>query len=138
MELALDGIWKSGLRGRASYTYQEAEDEATHSWLSNSPRNLGKLQVSVPLWRDKFFAGLEYLYVGRRETDLGTSADGYSLVNITLFSQNIVKGLEFSVGVYNLLNHEFDDPAPQAPSPHLQDVIPQDGRSFRVKLTYRF
>jgi iron complex outermembrane receptor protein len=138
VELSLDGFWKSGIRGRASYTYQEAEDEATHDWLSNSPRHLGKLQVSVPLWKDKVFGGLEFIYVSRRETDLGTSAGDYSLLNFTIFSHNIVKGLEFSVGVYNLLDREFDDPAPQSPFPHLQDVIPQDGRSFRVKLTYRF
>ena len=62
-------------------------------------------------------------------------AGDYGIVNLTLFSQNLVKGLELSGGVYNLLDREYEDPATPR---HKQDVIEQDGRAFRVKLTYRF
>ena len=65
----------------------------------------------------------------------GEDAAGYGIVNFTLFSQNLIKGLEISASVYNILDRRYDDPASRF---HVQDVIQQDGRSFRVKVTYRF
>ena len=62
-------------------------------------------------------------------------AGGYGVINLTLFSQNLIKNVEFSASVYNLLNHLYADPASDF---HIQDIIEQDGRTFRIKLTYRF
>ena len=145
VELALDGFWPNGLRGRASYTFQETENSSTGKVMPDSPKHLGKLNLSVPLLKDKIFAGVEFLYVSKRTTmHLGTDvqgedATGYGIVNLTLFSQNLIKGLELSASVYNLLDRRYFDPATQGQGrTHLQDVIEQDGRTFRVKLTYRF
>ena len=145
IEVSLDGFWPSGLRGRASYTFQETEDRSTGRVLPDSPRHLGKLNLSVPLLKEKIFAGVEFQLVSKRTTShFGTDVEGepasaYGVVNLTLFSQNLVKGLEFSASVYNLLDRRYSDPATQTPDrPHAQDLIEQDGRSFRVKLTYRF
>jgi iron complex outermembrane receptor protein len=145
VELGLDAFWSSGVRGRASYTFQETRDTATGEVLTDSPRHLGKLNLSVPLWKDKVFAGLEFQYVSKRTTtqldpntltvEPGADAGGYGVVNLTLFSQNLVKGLDISASIYNLLDRSYSDPS--TPD-HLQNVIPQDGRTFRVKLTYRF
>jgi outer membrane receptor protein involved in Fe transport len=55
--------------------------------------------------------------------------------NLTLYSQNLVKNLEFSASVYNLFDATYFYPASRF---HLQDTIEADGRSFRLKLTYRF
>jgi len=72
---------------------------------------------------------------GEPVTVQGVTAGGYGIVNLTLFSRNIIKNLEFSASVYNLLNRQYSDPASVF---HTQDVLAQDGRSFRLKLTYRF
>ncbi len=53
----------------------------------------------------------------------------------TLFSQRIVKGLEILASVYNLFDTDYAHPACTG---HAQDLIWQDGRSFRIKATYRF
>ena len=53
----------------------------------------------------------------------------------SLFSQHLLKGLEVSGSVYNLLDKRYSDPATPF---HLQDLIERDGRTFRVKVTYRF
>ena len=144
VELALEGSWPSGVRGRASYTFQETEDHSTGHVLTDSPEHLGKVNLSVPLWKDKIFAGLEFIYMSSRTTVYQTSsgtlaagadAAGHGLVNFTLFSQNLVKGLEVSASVYNLLDRRYSNPSSAF---HQQDLIEQDGRSFRVKLTYRF
>lgn len=135
VEAELQGRTPWGLIGRVSYTYQETEDRQTDRSLADSPRHLGKLNVSVPLLKEKIFAGLEFQYTSRRTTVKGTSASGFGTVNFTLFSRNLAKGLELSASVYNLLDRSYGDPAS---SFHSQDVIERDGRAFRVKLTYRF
>ncbi len=144
VELSLDGFWPSGLRGRVSYTFQETEDTTTGQVLTDSPRHLGKLNLSVPLVKEKVFAGLEFQYTSVRTTtritptgtrEAGSDASGFGIVNFTLFSQNLVKGMELSAGVYNVLDRKYGDPSTPF---HQQDIIEQNGRTFRLKLTYRF
>ena len=145
-ELALEGKWKDGIQGRLSYTLQHTEDRETHRGLVDSPTHMVKFNISAPLWRDKIFAGLEVQYTSARhtvftvlsppgQTDIGADAPGYAVVNLTLFSQNLLKNLEASASVYNLLDTTYYDPASRL---HLQNTIAQDGRTFRLKLTYRF
>jgi iron complex outermembrane receptor protein len=148
MELALEGFWAIGIRGRASYSLQNTRN-TTVAWdMPDSPNQMVKFNLSVPLVRDKVFAGVEWLYSSNRRslhtttdgngqplTVQGENAAGFGVVNLTLFSQNLIKNLEFSASVYNVLDHQYSDPAS---SFHTQDLIQQDGRTFRLKLTYRF
>jgi iron complex outermembrane receptor protein len=148
MELALDGIWPNGIRGRASYSLQYTKNESLSWDMPDSPNNMVKVDLSVPVIKDKVFAGLEFQYISSRDslttitsssgqpvTVQGAQADGYAVVNFTLFSQNLVKNLDVSASVYNLLNKQYSDPASQF---HLQNVISQNGRTFRLNVTYRF
>ena len=135
VELELRGMWDSGLRGRINYTYQDAKSDETDQTLVNSPRHRATLNVMVPLYRDKLFGGLEVQYTGSRKTLAGKDVDDFFVTNLTLFSKNLIKGLELSGSVYNLFDKKYADPAGRE---HLMDTIPQDGRSFRVKLTYAF
>jgi iron complex outermembrane receptor protein len=135
VEFELEGKYPGGLLARASYTLQRAEDADTGAELSGSPRHLAKLNLSVPLYRDKIFSGLEVQYESRVKTLSGSKADDFVILNWTLFSQRLVKGLELSASVYNLLDTKYGYPGARD---HLQAVIPQDGRGFRVKLTYKF
>lgn len=143
VEVALSGNWK-GIIGRASYTLQETEYRSTGNRLADSPEQLIKCNISVPIIKEKVFAGLEYQYTSRRDTvfatPMGTTlsgedAVGFSVVNATLFSQNLIKNLELSASIYNLLDQRYFDPSTRF---HEQDLIEQDGRSFRLKMTYRF
>src|SRR5438034_9112399 len=116
--------------------------------LPDSPNHPFKSNLRVPVVRDKLFAGVEFRYASERMslhnttdssgqpiTVQGEDAASYGIVNLTLFSQNLVKNLEFSATIYNLLDRKYSDPASRY---HTQDLIEQDGRSFRVKMTYRF
>jgi outer membrane receptor for ferrienterochelin and colicins len=144
VDLALEAFWLGGVRGRASCTFQQTYDSSTGEVLTDSPQQLAKLNLSVPLLKDRLFAGVEFLYEGERTTThltptgalvAGGNAAPYGVVNLTLFSQNLLKGLDLSASVYNLLDWDYSDPSSLG---HRQDLIAQDGRSFRVKLTYRF
>lgn len=143
-ELALEGIWEHGVRARVSYTLQHTENRDTGDGLPDSPMHLVKANVSVPVFRDKIFAGLELQYFSYSHTVFtdaagntqpGTDAPGYAVLNFTLYSHNLVKNLDASASVYNLLDHQYDVPASRF---HEQSVISQDGITFRLKLTYHF
>jgi len=135
VELELQGFWSSGWRGRVSYTLQDTEFHQPGVFRSDSPKHLGKFNVIAPLLKEKIFAGVEFQYTSTRLTLQGTETSGFGVVNLTLFSQNLLKGLELSGSIYNLLDRRYSDPA----TPFLvEEVIPRDGRTFRVKLTYRF
>jgi iron complex outermembrane receptor protein len=135
LEAELEGLLASGLRCRLSYSFQQTEDRATGRTLSDSPEHLGKFNLSVPVLKDKLFASLELQYTSSRLTLAGTTADGFGLVNLTLLSQQLIKGVEASVSLYNVLDQRYGDPATPG---HLQEVLERDGRTVRFKLTYRF
>jgi outer membrane receptor for ferrienterochelin and colicins len=144
MELALQGNWATGLRGRASYTLEKTENRSGGPDFPDSPEHLLKLNVSVPVLRDKIFASLECQFTSSRHTVystldgltvVGQDTPSFGVLNVTLFSQNIVKNLELSASLYNVLDNSYADPSSRS---HQQDQILQNGRSFRLKLTYRF
>jgi iron complex outermembrane receptor protein len=134
-ELELGKSWDGGLKGLIGYTYQETENKQTGETVTNSPRHLIKANLTVPLLRDKIFAGLEEHYTSERRLLDGTDAGSFFLTNLTLSAQNFIKGLELSAGVYNLFGVKYEDPASRE---HTQSAIEQDGRVFRLKLTYKF
>jgi outer membrane receptor for ferrienterochelin and colicins len=133
-ELELEARYASGFVARASYALQRTTDEKGAE-LSNSPRHLAKLNLICPVYSDKLFADLEVQYESAVRTLSGNRADGFAVANFTLYSRELVKGLEISTSVYNLFDTHYGYPGATEQS---QDVIPQDGRSFRAKITYKF
>src|SRR5262249_31850098 len=118
-ELAMEGTWTGGGRTRASYTYAEARDRETHEILTDSPRHLGKFNITVPLIGERLSAAVEAQIASARQSSLtvlnpdpnvpgvitlrGSDAAGYGTINVTLMSRNLVKNLDISLSVYNLL-----------------------------------
>ena len=135
VELTLSGRWNNGLRARTSYAYVEAENEATGATLVNSPRHLAKFNLSAPVLAETLFAGLEVQYNSKSKTLADDYTDDFVLTNLTLTYSGPSKRLEIAAGLYNLFDVEYAHPAF---GEHTQDVIEQDGRAFRIKLTYRF
>ena len=135
IELEISKKWESGLEGRAAYSFQAAQNEQTGERLTNSSKHLAKLNLTVPFIKEKLFLGMEEQYASKRKTLANREADAFFITNMTLYSQNLLKGMEISGSVYNLFNEHYGDPAG---AEFRQDVIEQDGRSFRIKLTYKF
>lgn len=134
IELAMKGKWK-GLEGTISYALQEADNAQTGERLTNSPKHLAKLNLIVPLIKDKLFLGLEEQYMSKRKTLENRYTNSFYITNLTIFSQKIAKGLEVSGSVYNLFDEKYSDPGS---GEHVQDTIEQDGVNFRFKITYLF
>jgi outer membrane receptor for ferrienterochelin and colicins len=135
VELLLDGKWDNGIRGRISYAFQDARDVAADEWLVNSARHLAKLHLLFPLVREKVFFGVEEQYTSRKKTGSGGRTGDFFVTNLTLSTRNLLHDFELSASVYNLFNTGYHVPASEE---HVQESIRQDGRSFRVKATWRF
>lgn len=135
VETELHARFESGLQGRLSYTWSDARNDVTDERLPNSPEHLGKFNLSVPLWRKNIFLSPEVQLMSQRQTLDGGEVGGFWIANLTLFARELVPGLEASASVYNLFDQRYRDPASRD---FLQRSIQQDGRTFRLKLTWRF
>jgi outer membrane receptor for ferrienterochelin and colicins len=135
IEVEVEGNWSNGLKGRISYSHTKTQDIITGASLINAPANLVKLNVILPLIREKLFLGIEEQYTDKRKTLADNLSGSYMTTNATLFSDNLYNGLELSCSIYNLFNKRYSDPGA---AEHLQDTIEQDGRTFRLKLVYSF
>lgn len=134
-EFTVEGKWPSGLEGRVSYAVQTTRNHQMDQTLTNSPQHLVKTNVIVPVVGDKLFAGFEGRYTSSRLTLAGNNASPFYILNLSLFSQRIVTGWELSAHINNLVDQKYGYPGS---GEHRQDVIDQDGRTFWVKLKYRF
>ncbi|MBH0203248.1 MAG: TonB-dependent receptor, partial [Nitrospira sp.] len=93
-ELTVEGKWPSGFEGRVSYAIQTSRNNQMDHMLTNSPQHLVKTNVIVPIIEDKLFAGFEGRYTSSRLTLLGNDTSPFYILNLSLFSQRIVKGWE--------------------------------------------
>ena len=125
-------------RVRVAYSWQRARDAASQQPLANSARHLVKAQWSGaigdsdgPAWmRGRY--GIEAIGIGPRRT-LASRLPGHMLANLNYVTR--VAGTELSFGVYNLFGKRYADPA----SFEIRDdALAQDGRTYRLKLTYAF
>jgi outer membrane receptor for ferrienterochelin and colicins len=134
MELEAEGAWRGGIHTLASYTYQNVRNYPDHTRLSNSPRNLFRTQVTGPIVPRLLFFGAEGLYTGDRLTIRNHVAQGAFIGNLTLTTRQVSRA-KVSVTIGNLLNQKYVDPGAEE---HPCDVIQQQGRTVRAKLTWRF
>jgi iron complex outermembrane receptor protein len=138
IEAGLAGRWNDGIEGRVSGAVQRAEDEDSGERLPNSPPYTLQANAIAPLYAGKLFAGAEGQYIGRREPSRpahATPAGGYAVFNLTIYGRELLPGVDASATLYNLLDRNYSD---LGGAEHLQELIPQDGRSFRLKVTASF
>lgn len=134
-EAEIEGRWDNGILARASYTRQQAISDIDGKQLVNSPANVFKGHLTLPLYRDKVFGSIELLYASDRLTLLRNRTGSACLVNTTLFSRNLLPNLEASASVFNLFNQKYATPG--GPE-HLQDSLIQNGRTFLLKSPIAF
>lgn len=135
VELEWQADWAHGFHTRLSYALQRAEESTHGEELSHSPRHLAKANLLVPIYRDRVTAGFEVQYAAEVRALNGDTVDGFVVANLTLFSRELAKNLDLSASIYNLFDAGYALPVS---ADHVQSAILQEGRSFRVKLVYRF
>jgi outer membrane receptor for ferrienterochelin and colicins len=156
VELELKSKLSSGLEGEMSYTFQDVKNPLTDSSLPDSPRNLGKMRLGVPLFHQFLTSSIEAQYQSRSlatypfaslvpTQDIGgLSEAAFSSppvsLNLTLLSRELWRGCSLSASAYNLVGRPMSDPlAGYWEQTHLvagNSLLPEDRRTFRVKLMW--
>jgi iron complex outermembrane receptor protein len=134
IEFELAAKWPGGLEGGLTYSLQSSRSVATGDVLANSPRQLAGMNLSVPMIQKRLFASVDAQYVSERRTIAQTELGGFLVMNLTFFSRKIAKNIDLAGGLYNLFDKRYAD---SGGLEHVEASIPQDGRSFRIKVTYR-
>ena len=135
VQLVLNAIWPSGRSAQINYTYERPMDTLTRSVLHNVPAHLANANLFIPFLSKRLSAGLNLHYASSRRTLAGNKAQGFVLTNLTLSSNRFLGGFELSGSIYNLFDKRYGY---LGSDEHRQDIIYQDGRTVRVKLTYTF
>jgi len=132
LEFEISGRFHAGWQISASDSFQNSYGP---TFVINAPHHLAKANVSAPLWRGKLFASFNGQYTSRMSSTLGPVTGGFGVVNATLLARRITSNLDLSANVENLFDKRYGEPG----GLELREAaIPQDGRSFRGRLTYRF
>ena len=133
IELGLEMNRGHGLTGQLTCSLQDTEDRATGTELTNSPQQMAKLQLRAPLAGKTLTGALDAQYLSSRKTLAGNIAPGYVVTNLALLVPHMLGRFAVSATLYNLFDTKYGSPVSDGYS---QDVVQQDGRSFRVKTTW--
>jgi len=117
-----------------SVSYQHPRD-SSDGVVPNSPAWLGKMNFSTPLATSGLSLGYELQYSSKRAALDGSDVDGNWQSNLNLNTDKIVPGLDVSLSLYNLFDVRYAYPSSRN---NWQSVLDQDGRSVRVKVSYKF
>ena len=151
VELELERNWERGIRTRASVAWQRAQG-ADGAPLPNSPRVLGKVNLTFPVLADSMRVGFEGQYIGRRlaliqeawgsgEIPEQRRLGGVSLANMTLSSERKWYGFSALLSVRNLFDRRYDVVSPfdwRPDSDIPQDTLRMDGRTYWLQLSCDF
>ena len=78
---------------------------------------------------------MDILYVSKIATLAGPYTGAYVVPNFTLFRRSVSDKWELSASLYNAFNQRYADPVGNGLA---ENEIVQDGRTFRIKVGYRF
>ena len=135
LELGLEVNRGHGLEGQLSYSLQRTEDRATSTTLTNSPGQMVQAQLRSPIPGTGVIAAMDAQYMSDRRTVAGNVAGAHTLTNFSLFAPRTLGRFDLSATVYNVFGTRYGDPVREG---FAQDVIAQDGRSFRVRTTLHY
>jgi outer membrane receptor for ferrienterochelin and colicins len=135
IEWELEGKFPSGVIARGSYTLQRAKEETTHVELTSSPRQLAKLNVSVPVMKTGMYSNLELQYHSSSRTLAGAASPSFVLTNLSFTTDKLWSDIELSASINNVFSADHVYPAAEE---HLQDTLELNGRTFEGKLVVRF
>jgi iron complex outermembrane receptor protein len=131
-ELESEWQWPGNKLLRFSYTWQSAKDDQGRN-MPNVPRNIGKLQVSCPLYNEKLRASVALRHIGKRTSLDYNNVGGYTVTDLTLDSLRTFSVFTLTLAIRNLfetgyghVDYTFDG----------ADTLEQDGRTLWLSLKY--
>lgn len=134
LEFELTAKSSSNWTARTSYVFTNVQEGEAASIANNAPTHVAKFAGIAPL-SSHASLGLETLFTSRQTSFQGSSIGSSFLTNGTLSTSRLGKGWELSASCYNLFDRRWSTPTgPEV----VQSAIPQDGRTLRFRITYRW
>jgi iron complex outermembrane receptor protein len=134
MEMELNGHPVRWLEMVASLAVQRAVNSEQNHPLANSPGQIGKLRLSVPLFTQRLSLASGTQYLGSRQTLDGATLPPLFLTDLTVNTARLTSNLDFQAGVRNLAGTKYSDPFALYQS---VDTLPVPGISLFIALTWR-
>jgi outer membrane cobalamin receptor len=134
MEMELNGHPVRWLEMVASLAVQRAVNSEQNHPLANSPGQIGKLRLSVPLFTQRLSLASGTQYLGSRQTLDGATLPPLFLTDLTVNTARLTSNLDFQAGVRNLAGTKYSDPIALYQS---VDTLPVPGISLFIALTWR-
>jgi outer membrane receptor protein involved in Fe transport len=130
LELELNGRFDL-FEMQASTTFQTAEGGPPWTTLANSPANVSKLRVGVPVARERLFLSGALGYVSSRKTQARGLLGGPLLADFTA-TVRLSSRFDLVSGLRNTFDRRYEDPIFLT-----LDRLRGDGRSVFLKLVWR-
>jgi iron complex outermembrane receptor protein len=134
LEVEINGRPLPWLDVATGVAIQRAVNLAYNYPLPNSPGQIGKLRLAVPLFSNRFSLAGATRYSGSRQTLAGATLEPRFLTDITVSSMRLTNNFDFQAGLRNLANIKHLDPIALDSR---FDAMRLPGRSFFVTVTWR-
>jgi iron complex outermembrane receptor protein len=122
------------LTGDASYAFLRAIDAAGQPRPGAAPRHQAKLNAVAPLGRHLTGAA-QLIWNGSIQAYTGETIESALISNFTLTKQNLWPHVDLGASIYNVFDQQAHDPVSEN---HVQASVPEYGRRFVGRLTWRF
>lgn len=136
IDFELGGHVTPWLETTASLSLDQAMDTTEHDVLPNAPGRMAKVRGAIPVWRERVYFSTDFQYLSARWTMSRASTRPVALVNATLSTNKLFRGLDLVAGMRNALNWGYTDPI-ALPMVAWVDQMPANGRSAFVKVIWR-
>jgi iron complex outermembrane receptor protein len=134
-EVDIEGTFLGNFEGRVSGAWQRPVDASSGARLTNAPELVAKALLWTPIGSQGWAAGLDVQHVSSRLALDGSTVDSYTKLGTSLRFKPPASGLVLALTVTNLLDTDYSDPGGEE---HRQSAIPQDGRLWRIRVSYEF
>ncbi len=124
-----------GIQGRLSWAYQRAQDDLTGQVLPDSPQNLGKASLQVPLDAKHLTVAGECQFTAASYGFNDVWAQDYTIFNLKLYSPHFIwENMEANLDFYNLFDTRYYQPVANE---FQQLTLQQDGLVIWARLGYK-
>ena len=137
VEVMVETRLKNGIWGHVGFSALRAENRETGRRIENSPKYLGNLGVSVPLFSDHLFASSELQVVSGRKTLAGDELSTSYNTNLVLIYKPF-KWVDATLGIYNIFDENQGVPSALEHTNNGTDYLPLRGRVFRGVIRANF
>jgi len=134
LEMELNGHPLRWLEMVASLAVQRAVKSDQNYPLANSPGQIGKVRLSLPLFTRRLSLASGTQYLGSRQTLDGATLPSLFLTDLTVNTSRLTSNFDLQAGVRNLAGVKYSDPIALY---NTVDTLPVPGRSLFVALTWR-